>query len=310
MNRAARTTLQISKASSGLLTRPGTMLSDILPASPLLDLLAEAQAQNTLFVSEFDIDDRTLYASLAPVEAVGWVIVMQDITQYKEIDRLKSEFVAQVSHDLKNPLNVIVGYLGLFEVEYDNMTADHQLYLQEINRQADRMMHIIQDILTLERLESAIIYEPTDLQAIVLSAISDLATTAAAKAHTIAKQIHSEPLIVNGDGAQLREVVANLIDNAIKYTPAEGQIAVRLEPCDDKIVFEVSDNGYGIPEDRQRRLFQPFYRAKVDGTEDIEGTGLGLHLAKSIIQRHGGKMCFHSVYGTGSRFGFELPPGT
>lgn len=90
----------------------------------------------------------------------------------------------------------------------------------------------------------------------------------------------------------------------------KGGITIRLELCEDKIVFEVSDNGYGIPEDRQRRLFQPFYRAKVDGTEDIEGTGLGLHLAKSIIERHGGKMRFHSVYGTGSRFGFELPLNT
>jgi PAS domain S-box-containing protein len=230
--------------------------------------------------------------------------------QVRELEQIKTEMLRVASHDLKNPLNVIVGYLSLFEANYDQMPPDHQVYWKEITQQAERMMEIIQDILTLERLQGAVIYEPTDLQAIVSIALSDLATQAADKAQTVAKRIHPEPLIVNGDAAQLREAVTNLIGNAIKYTPDGGRITVCLEPSDGNLVFEVIDNGYGIPEDRQRRLFQPFYRAKVEGTEDIEGTGLGLHLAKNIIQRHSGIILFHSVYGTGSRFGFELPLST
>ena len=113
---------------------------------------------------------------------------------------------------------------------------------------------------------------------------------------------------MSGDPAQLREAIDNLIGNAIKYTPDNGAVRVRLEQNAGRVIFEVKDNGLGIPDDQQERLFQPFFRASNAKASTIEGTGLGLHLVKNIIERHGGKMRFKSVVGQGSLFGFELPP--
>jgi two-component system phosphate regulon sensor histidine kinase PhoR len=102
--------------------------------------------------------------------------------------------------------------------------------------------------------------------------------------------------------------VDNLIGNAIKYTPENGAVTVRLSSEAGGIIFEVEDTGFGIPADRQARLFQPFYRVKTAETRRVEGTGLGLHLVKNIVERHHGRIRFHSEYGKGSVFGFELPP--
>ena len=114
--------------------------------------------------------------------------------------------------------------------------------------------------------------------------------------------------MVLGDDAQLYEAVTNLIGNAIKYTPDEGSIDVQLiiSP-DNRVCYQVIDTGYGVPEDRQNRLFEPFYRSKTTETATIEGTGLGLHLVKNIIDRHNGEMIFKSIYRQGSTFGFLLP---
>jgi signal transduction histidine kinase len=114
-------------------------------------------------------------------------------------------------------------------------------------------------------------------------------------------------LEVLADSAQIGEAMNNLISNAIKYTPEGGKIEVSLSADDDNAIFRVRDNGYGIPLEQQAGLFQPFYRATTAKTIDIEGTGLGLHLVKNIIQRYDGEMIFSSVEGAGSTFGFKLP---
>ena len=118
-----------------------------------------------------------------------------------------------------------------------------------------------------------------------------------------------QPVIVEGDPGLLYEAMANLVINAIKYTPQGGRVDVRLKAADADVTFEVVDTGYGIPEDQQLRLFQPFFRARTDETIDIDGTGLGLHLVKNIIERHAGSIIFASEYGQGSTFGFCLPLG-
>ena len=115
-----------------------------------------------------------------------------------------------------------------------------------------------------------------------------------------------EPLAVFGDSAELHEALANLIGNALKYTPSGGAIEARLRRDDDSALLEIIDNGYGIPEDQQDQLFQPFHRVKTRETYAIDGTGLGLYLVKRIVERHKGSVHFESTYGKGSRFGFRL----
>jgi signal transduction histidine kinase len=112
---------------------------------------------------------------------------------------------------------------------------------------------------------------------------------------------------VQGDAIFLHESIVNLLSNAIKYTPNGGKVLVRLQTDGSKATLEVQDNGYGIPEESQANLFQPFYRPVTKETKSIRGTGLGLHLVKRIVERHNGQMVFTSTYGKGSTFGFELP---
>jgi len=114
-------------------------------------------------------------------------------------------------------------------------------------------------------------------------------------------------VVIEADPAQMREAVDNLIGNALKYTPPGGSVTLRLTERSGHAVFEVEDTGPGIPDELQPRLFTPFFRARAAETAAVEGTGLGLHLVKNIVERHGGKMRFHSTYGRGSMFGFEIP---
>jgi two-component system, OmpR family, phosphate regulon sensor histidine kinase PhoR len=126
------------------------------------------------------------------------------------------------------------------------------------------------------------------------------------KSLAITLDITDKQLIVSGDDAQLHEAIVNLINNAIKYTPEGGKIQVKLQKQNNEALFEVVDNGYGIPVNMQEKLFQPFYRVISVETQHIEGTGLGLHLVKNIIERHGGEMHFQSDHGEGSTFGFVM----
>ena len=116
-----------------------------------------------------------------------------------------------------------------------------------------------------------------------------------------------DALVVSGDDAQLYEAVTNLVNNAIKYTPEGGKIDIILRIENSHVEFVVKDTGYGIPDEKQKQLFRPFYRVKTEETLNIDGTGLGLHLVQNIIKRHNGEMIFNSIYGKGSTFGFTLP---
>lgn len=127
------------------------------------------------------------------------------------------------------------------------------------------------------------------------------------KAQYMDVMLPHEPCIVRGDSAQIYEAVSNFIGNAIKYTPEGGHIRVLLEALGDTVQLEITDNGFGIPEENQAKLFQPFYRAKTQETSNIEGTGLGLHLTKTIIEQQDGEIIFNSVYHQGSTFGFKMP---
>jgi PAS domain S-box-containing protein len=231
-------------------------------------------------------------------------------SQVSELEKLKTDMIRIAAHDLRNPVGVIVGYLELLEWSLGEGITDKQRgQLESMMRAAQRMEKITTDILSLERIEKLHL-EKTHrlmLNPVVLEVFEDYKAQAEQKRQHYELQIEDESIIVQADNAQIREAMANMISNAIKYTPEEGKVIVKFVEEDDWAVFEVIDTGYGIPTDQQARLFQPFYRAASEETINIEGTGLGLHLVKNIITRHNGKMIFHSEYGKGSTFGFKLP---
>lgn len=232
--------------------------------------------------------------------------------QVSRLEQIKTDMIRIAAHDLKNPLSVLLGYLELLltQSNIDVPMANYRKLHEAMKRAVDRMYQIIMEILSLQRIEEMAQQtgQQFDVHQTMHNAAEEYAERAAAKHQRFIIQSDVEGACwVNGDDAQIREAMSNLISNAIKYTPDDGAITISLQQQDGWARFEVRDTGYGIPQEMQAGLFQAFYRVQSNQTAAIEGTGLGLHLVKNIIERHGGKIIFNSVYGEGSTFGFELP---
>ncbi len=233
--------------------------------------------------------------------------------QVTQLEQLKTDMIRIASHDLRNPIGVMQGYIEMLEWDVSNENHDTKRYLdqlQSMQRMTRRMRKITSDILSVDRIEQSA--QPAkdntlDLTQIIREAADEHAHAAKTKQIDYRIQIPDLPTEIHGDAAQLHEAADNLIGNAIKYTPEGGRVIVTLEYDGDAAVMEVRDTGYGIPYEMQSRLFEPFYRVRTKETSSIEGTGLGLHLVKNIIERHGGRMIFRSRYREGSTFGFQIP---
>lgn len=238
---------------------------------------------------------------------------LQDLyAQVSKLEKLKTDMIRIASHDLRNPVGLINGYLELLRIDADaRLLETEKEYIRAISRSVERMQQIIDDILSLERINQVAsnqFNELADLNLLVTKAVTSHTPEALNKSQILDMHTAPAPVIVQGDPAQLYEALSNLIGNAIKYTPDGGAIEVSIEQPNGSIALvAVRDTGYGVPEAQQARLFEPFFRAKSKETEEIAGVGLGLHLVKNIIERHHGRMIFESVYGQGSTFGFELP---
>lgn len=230
--------------------------------------------------------------------------------ELRDTERLKTDMLRIANHDLKNPLGIVRGYVSIFEVDQMNFPPEYIEFIDSMRNSLDRMETIMDDFLTVEafKVRAAMAEMATvDLVPLVERAVDEYRKKADDKGQTLRLMLHDHTsLFVVGDEPQLYEAATNLIGNALKYTPEGGQIEVALQEVLGAVVFKVIDNGYGIPEDRQGNLFSPFYRSRTQETVTIEGTGLGLHLVKNIIERHNGEIVFHSVYHEGSTFGFSL----
>lgn len=227
------------------------------------------------------------------------------------LEQLKTDMIRIASHDLKNPLAGLTGHLEMLRWDLEGTaTESTQVRLNKMRDAMRKMQDITTGILSLERIEQ-MAQNSTDkvfnLSELVRRTANEHEDEAKEKKQVFIPQISGTPLYINGDALQLHEAISNLIGNAIKYTPKKGSVSVYLERGESQINFKVVDTGYGVPEAQQKRLFEPFFRAKTEETANIEGTGLGLHLVKNIIERHGGEMIFESVYNQGSTFGFRLP---
>jgi signal transduction histidine kinase len=228
-----------------------------------------------------------------------------------ELEKVKSEMIRMASHDLRNPLNNIIGYIELIAMalEHSGMTSDLRDYIGSLRRSTKTIRSLIDDLLTLERVESEreSAWEHLDFDGLVYEVVDIEQNSASLKNQTLELERAPSAISVFGSVTQLRQAITNLVGNAIKYTPDEGHIEVQLTLENDRLLFTVKDNGYGISLDRQDRLFERFYRAHEPGTDHVPGTGLGLSLVKTVIERHGGRVWFESEPGQGSLFGFWLP---
>lgn len=237
----------------------------------------------------------------------GWVIVLNDITTLKEVDRLKSQVVRMTSHDLKNPLFAIMTYLDLIEDDGEDIfTPDIRRNIQVLRTQLDRMQRLINGILDLERV-GALTLETCDMRQLILSVVNgfeDIARTGNLKLET---EVGEDLPLLQGDPNQLGQAIANLIDNAIKYTPKGGSISIKARVENGHFAIAVSDTGIGIPEAYQAQVFDRFFRVKQGRSKDDIGSGLGLSLVKAVIEQHNGEVHLSSQEDKGSTFTIILP---
>jgi signal transduction histidine kinase len=230
-------------------------------------------------------------------------------TRTLNAERLKSDTIRMASHDLRNPLATITNALALLNRLDGQLPPTAQVGIDSIRQATNEMQMLIDELLTLERLESGIEMElkPVNLLDTLREALQRTNKLANDKGHAVKINCPNEPIYVRGEAAFYRQAMINLITNAIKYTPANGEVSIRLECHGSRIFFDVKDNGYGISVERQSNLFKRFYRAMEPATAHITGTGLGLSLVKNIVERGKGEVWFESQVDVGSTFGFWLP---
>ena len=260
-------------------------------------------------------DGRTLYANVSTIlsasgERIGRVALMRDITHFKELDEMKSEFVATVSHDLRAPLTFMRGYTSMLPM-VGKLSEKQSDYVEKILHGVGQMSELIDDLLNLGRIEAGVDLErqPCHLGTILVEAVESMRVRASAKGLTLQLEPAEGGAQIAGDAALLRRAITNLVDNAIKYTPSGGTVTVGLSVHKDQCVVRVTDTGIGIAPDDHVRLFEKFHRIKRRDTANIPGTGLGLAIVKSIVERHGGEVWVESELNVGSTFYASLPLG-
>ena len=228
--------------------------------------------------------------------------------QLREADRLKDEFVALISHDLRTPLTSIMGYLEL-AMDDETVGEEPRTYLGIVQRNSDRLLRLVNDLLFVARLEAGELdLHPgeLDLGDIVRQSVDEARPRAAAKGVSLGCEVQSVPP-VTGDRGRMFQLLDNLTSNAIKFTPDGGRVDVRLLARGARARLEIADTGIGIPPDEQARLFERFFRATTATDRHIPGTGLGLYIASAIAEAHGGGIEVESEPGRGTTFCVELP---
>jgi PAS domain S-box-containing protein len=258
-----------------------------------------------------ELDGRELWLSIAGVSYPGGTVyAFRDLTEEHRIERLKSDFVSTISHELRTPLAAIYGAALTLRRNDILLGADQRDGLLDvIASESDRLARIVHDVLYASRIETG------SLDVTIESADADQLARAiveAARTHKPAgidiKLVAAKRLPrVAADPDKVSQVLSNLLENAVKYSPDGGEVELRLEPVGRSMRFSVRDEGIGIPRGEQERIFEKFYRLDPDLTRGVGGTGLGLYICREVIRRMGGRIWVQSGEGTGSTFLFELP---
>ncbi|MCA9883592.1 MAG: GAF domain-containing protein [Anaerolineae bacterium] len=229
-----------------------------------------------------------------------------------DMAQLKTDMIRLAAHDLRNPITTLMMHTEMLKrMGADNLDERQLRIVDVIHNTSARMADFVRDLLSLERIEEMHRDQSAkvDLTEMVHQVVAEQVDRAQIKdimLHTDA-DLEAPHVFVNGTDFMLSLALTNLVSNAIKYTDSGGSVNVRIMSKENKLQIEVEDNGYGIPEEDQAQLFEPFFRAKLPETSHISGTGLGLHLVRNIIERHRGEVFVRSVRGQGSTFGFILP---
>ena len=297
----------------------GKTIMEALRLHELAELVERVETEGQVFDHELklpELSGRWLRVNAAVIsnsagEREGTILVFHDLTRVKQLERTREDFVANVSHELRTPLSLIKGYVETLLDGARNDPTIAERFLKIIERNAERLDLLIQDLLTISALESGrmkLELQPVNLHLLVEKIFTDLHSRAETKGVKLINELPE--LTASADANRLEQVLANLVDNAIKYGRAQGHVTVGGKELDDgKLEIFVSDDGPGIPAESLDRVFERFYRVDKARSRDQGGTGLGLAIVKHIVQAHGGEAWAKSESGKGATFFFTLPKG-
>ena len=306
-NRAAAIALgQSVNKSTGVETEKAIKLK------PLLALLQSPTTENQS--AEIVLaDSRTYLATASSVivegRQIGRVCIMRDVTHFKELDTMKSEFVATVSHDLRSPLTLMRGYATMLEM-VGELNEQQQGYVKKIISGVENMSRLVNNLLDLGRIDLGVGLQVENVSVldIIERVSSALQLQAAQKNITLSVELSRDmPNTVEADQALLHQAVYNLTENALKYTPENGRVTIGTLSKPGYLIFAIKDTGIGIAPDDLPRLFEKFYRGKQREARAQHGSGLGLAIVHSIVTSHGGKIWVDSTVGQGSTFYLQIP---
>ena len=290
----------------------GQRVEDLVKQPELLELIKSSSDGKQS--AEVTLPDGKIYYAtastvLADGQRVGRVCILRDITYFKQLDALKSEFVATVSHDLRSPLTLIRGYTTMLDMVGD-LNDQQQSYQRKIVSSIESMARLVNNLLDLGRIEAGIglRVEQVSVAELVERVTSPLQSLAVQKRVQLSTEISPQTVeLVEADPSLLQQALHNLIENAIKYTEPGGKVLVRANSRLEQLHFEIRDTGIGISPVDQPRLFEKFFQPARPGSRRTAGSGLGLAIVKSIAERHGGKVWVESQLGKGSTFYLSIP---
>lgn len=286
----------------------GKSVFDVFSHPDLLALIARNHADDPLQYYEVSFPDgRVSNAQFTAIQDVGYAITMQDITYLKEMDRVRSEFVHTVSHDLRSPLTSVIGYAELVERAGD--LNENQLdFIKRIQDSIQHITSLINDLLDLGSVEAGFDTrrEYVQLEAILRYTLDMVQGQVKSKRLKVHTEIAPSLPAIRANPIRLRQVLDNVVGNAIKYSRAGGEVSVSVQSEGDQLILSVKDDGPGIPVADQPRIFDKFYRGS-NVTDEVTGSGLGLAIVKTIVDNHQGRIWVESAEGKGSSFFIVLP---
>ena len=294
----------------------GRALLEVARQSDLLAAIKMAlggQEQVTSEIVVGTVRPRSFAVTAAPVQAAshkGAVLVLHEITELRRLERVRQDFVANVSHEFRTPLTAIQGFAETLLGGALEDPINRRRFVEIIREHAMRLARLTEDLLKLSRIEAGQLkleFRPVSVVQLIDSCMETAQLKAVPKRLSLSVQLPPELPPVRGDANSLQEVLQNLLDNALQYTPSGGKIEVSALSTDSRVVVTVADTGIGIPQVEQERIFERFYRVDAARSREAGGTGLGLSIARHIVEAHGGHLWVESALGEGSRFHFSVP---
>ena len=294
----------------------GRPLIEVVRHSVLLAVIKQAlqvEKQESSEIVVGTIRPRSFAVTATPVRAggaSGAVLVLHEISEQRRLERVRQDFVANVSHEFRTPLTAIQGFAETLLAGALEDPTNRRRFVEIIRDHATRLARLTEDLLELSRIEAGQLkleFRPVSVNQLVTACLETSSVKAGPKQLELKTELPEGLPPVRGDANRLQQVLQNLLDNAVQYTPPGGKIAVGAAHSGDQVVITVADTGIGIPQAEQSRIFERFYRVDAARSREVGGTGLGLSIARHIVEVHGGRLWVDSTVGEGSQFHFSIP---